>query len=295
MSPYQPVIFSKRPDVPSIRDTPTDREREVLMGASEISLLVTVVSCVAISYAMPFRSVKYGMIAFFAVLFLVQTMKRPALGLALLAFGTPAIDLVPKDLIPIRGVNAETMLIVALIFILQRAYALEGKEEIRTRMGRTLVAYALLIIISCFNAYLTWRFSLFDLLASAKNHLSYMLFLPVTFHVARTRRDQALVVTASMVSLFINCIQAIDYSWIAFFAGTLERYRAYALLAIQPNLFGAALSFYLPFVVLRASKSTDSRGARLWYLVLAGAVGFALILTLSRGGVDRSGGRARAR
>lgn len=283
MSEYQPAIFSKRPEVRALRPEATERDREVALGMSEFSVIATVVGLAAIAYALPFPQVKFALMAFFGVYFIVHTMRRPALGLALLAFGVPAIDLVPKDLVPIRGVNAETILTVALLVIFFRVSALFGKEQIGTRMGRVLGLYALLTIVSCFNSYLTWRFSLFDLLAAAKNHLSYLLFLPVAFHVAREKRDQLLLIAASMASLFLCCLQAIEYSWIAFFTGNLERYRASSLLAIQPNLFGAALALYLPYLVLVASLPMKSRLTRLWTIVLAGAVSFAMILTLSRG------------
>ncbi|GAB4375136.1 MAG: hypothetical protein Kow0062_13830 [Acidobacteriota bacterium] len=283
MSSYQPVSFSRRPEVPTLRDEPPRREREVMLGMGEVSLLLLIIGAVSVGYALPFTAVKYGLIAFFGVLFVVKTLQRPAMGLALLAFGIPAIDLIPKGLIPIRAVNAETLMIVALLFVIARANAISGREPLRTKMGFVLAIYAVLIIVSCVNGWFTWQRSLFDLLSAAKNHLAYMLFLPAAFHVVRERRDKLLVVSACVLSLFLNCLQAIDESWLAFATGTLERHRASALLALQPNLFGAALAMYLPVTMLFASKPIGSRWVRLVMIAVNGAIGFALILTLSRG------------
>jgi O-antigen ligase len=279
----KPATFTRRPEIRGLRPADNSREEEVLLGAGEISILVTIVSCVAIAYAFPFRSVKYALFAFFGFLLVWQTLKRPALGLALIAFGIPAIDLVPPGLIPIRGVNAETVLIMFLIFIKMRADAVDGRDVIRSRMTTALLIYAGLIVVSCFNGWLIWRSSLFDLLAAAKNHLSYMVFLPVAFHVARSPRDRLLLVGAISISIFLNCLQAIDHSWMAFATGKLDRYRASALLAIQPNIFGAALAIYLPLMLLMALDKLPSKLARGWFALCAAACLFALFLTLSRG------------
>jgi O-antigen ligase len=260
-----------------------DERSELPEGMSEIQLLALLIGMVTVAWAFPFQVMKYGLLAGFGIIFLVQSAQRPAMGLALLSFGVPAIDLVPPGLIPIRGLNAETLLALALFFIWHRANVLYGKSRYRTFVGSALGLYALLILVSCFNSWLTWRFSLFDLLSGAKNHLTYMLFLPVAFHAVRNRRDRVLLLGAASVSILLNCFQAINHSWYAFLAGSLERYRAMALLAIQPNILGSALAMYLPVFLTMAFNGVASRGARFFFWICSGSAAFALLLTLSRG------------
>lgn len=261
------------------RETPSSS----LMAAQEISLFLLILGGVAVAYAMPFKAVKYGVIGFFAVVMILQTMRRPAVGLAMLLFATPALDLIPPSLFPLRGLNAETILVLAGLFIWHRASVLYGRDTLRSSLGKFLAVYALLVILSAVRAWMIWKLSLFDVLSAAKNHLSFMVFLPVALHTLRDRRDQYLVLVACSLSLLLNCFQAMNYSMVAFLAGSLERHRAMALLALQPNTLGAALAMYLPILAMLALHGSESRAGRLWFLLCSGACGFALLLTLSRG------------
>ncbi len=254
-----------------------------LAWANELFLVGILLAAAGIGWAFPFRSVKFGLIAFFAVVMTIQALQRPAVALGLVVAGIPAIGLVPPDIIPIPGVNPETLLILFLLFLWARANQLYGKEEIRSIVGRVLLIYALLIIVSAFRSWMIWKISLFTVLAAAKNHLSYMVFYGAAFHVIRQRRDHRLVLLLSTASLFLVSLQAIRGSWLAFFAGTLERHRAGSMLAQQPNIFGGALALYLPLLILLAINRIGHRFWNLWFMTVAGAVGFALILTLSRG------------
>ncbi len=254
-----------------------------VIAASEIMVLVLAIVCVVVAYAFPFPAVKYGLIAFFGVITVLQTLRRPAVGLALLAFASPAMDLIPQDLFPIRGLNAETAFLLFALFIWARANQLYGKLEVRPVLSKWLAAYALLIMFSAVRTWLIWQVSLFDVLAKGKNHLTYMILLPVAFHVLRTRRDQKLLLMAVSMSIVLNALSAIDHSFLAFVGGNLERHRASALLATQPNIFGGAMAMYLPVFIALGLHKIGSRLMNLWFLFGAGAVSFALILTLSRG------------
>ncbi len=259
------------------------REGEVLMGVQEFALLGLAIACVAIAFAFPFAGVKYGVMGMFGVVMWLQTLRRPAIGLAMLGFAMPALDLIPPDLIPIRAFNAETILTLALFFIWARANTLHGKDGLNTLVGKILLIYTLLIAFSCVRGYMIWSRSLFDLLSAAKNHATYFLFLPVALHTLRTRRDQLLVLVAVTLSLLLNCLQAIDHSWMALVVGNLERHRASAILATQPNLFGGALALYLPVLAMLAARRIGSTLLNLWFIGCAAACSFALLLTLSRG------------
>lgn len=281
MSPYQAPVFAKRRERFAVRDeegTPAQTG-----GLSEVQVLVALVSLVAVAYAFPFPAVKYLVIGIFGILMLMQTLQRPAMGLAMLAFGVPAIDLIPPDIIPIRGMNAETMLILVLFFIWARAKSLYGESLVRSRVGFALAVYSGLIIVSAFHSWLKWNMSLFDLLAAAKNHLSYMLFLPVAFHTLRSRRDQRLLLHTVSLALLLSFAQAIEGSWFSFLTGSLERNRATAVFAIQPNILGAAIAMYLPVFLMLGFNKIGSKGARVWFVACSGAGAFALLLTLSRG------------
>ncbi len=266
-----------------MRDVSVDA-RKAQLAATEISLLVLLVASVAVAQAFPFKSVKYGLMVFLGVVMLIQTTRRPAIGLAMLAFVVPAVDIVAFSVPGIRALNAETIVLALGLYIWSRASAVGGKDGFGPPLGRFVFVYALLILVSCFVSYLTWRTSLVDLLASAKNHLTYMIFLPVAFHTLREKRDQWLLVGAISLSLLLNHIQGIHGSWHAFLAGSLERHRAMAIFAIQPNAFAAAISMYLPLIVIFALNKVSNRAAQLWFLLGAAAAGFCLLLTLSRGG-----------
>ncbi len=256
----------------------------VPLAAGEITLAVTIVAGVAVSYAFPFRAAKYALIAFFLVALIGQTQRRPALGLALIAFSIPAMDLIPAQMYGgIRALNTETVLIVVALGIWARTVAMSGRDRLSTPLGRLLLAWVILILFSSVRSWMLWKVPLLDILSAAKNHLAFMIFLPVAFHVARERRDQVLLLLAISVSLFLNALQGINHSWLAFAAGSLDRHRAMALLALQPNIYGTALAVYLPFCLVLALHRVGGAWIRLWFAVVTAAVSFALLLTLSRG------------
>ncbi len=262
---------------------PGGGEGRRLAWANELFLVGILLAAAGIGWAFPFKSVKFGLMAFFAVVMIVQALQRPAVALSLVIAGIPAMSLVPPDIIPIRGVNPETILVLFLLFLWGRANQLYGKDGFRSFIARFLLLYALLIIVSAFRSWLIWKVSLFNILAAAKNHLTYMVFYGTAYHVLRERRDHRLALLMSTASLFLVSLQAIHMSWFAFFAGSLERHRAGSMLAQQPNIFGGALAMYLPLVILLAINRIGHRFWNLWFVTVAGAVGFALILTLSRG------------
>jgi len=256
----------------------------VPLAAGEISLAVAVIVGVTVSYAFPFRAAKYALIVFFVVTLIGQTQRRPALGLALIAFSIPAMDLIPPQMYGgIRALNTETVLIVVALGIWAREVAMRGRDHLATPLGRLLLAWVILILFSSVRAWMLWKVPLLDILAAAKNHLAFMIFLPVAFHVLRERRDQVLLLLAISVSLFLNALQGINHSWLAFAAGSLERHRAMALLALQPNIYGTALAVYLPFCLVLALHRVGGPWIRLWFATVTAAVSFALLLTLSRG------------
>ncbi len=256
----------------------------VPLVAGEVSLAVLIVAGVAVSYAFPFRAAKYALIVVFLVALIGQTQRRPALGLALIAFSIPAMDLVPSQMYGgIRALNTETVLIVVALGIWARSVAMFGRDRLSTPLGRLLLAWVILILFSSVRAWMLWKVPLLDILSAAKNHLAFMIFLPVAFHVLRERRDQVLLLLAISVSLFLSALQGINHSWLAFVAGSLDRHRAMALLALQPNIYGTALAVYLPFCVVLALHRVGGPWIRLWFTVVTSAVSFALLLTLSRG------------
>jgi len=277
-----PPLAATHPPLRGVPQRP-DEPRSVKLAANEIMLLVIAVCAVAVAQAFPFKSVKFGLIVFFGTLLLVQTLRRPAIGLAMLIFAAPAMDLLPQTLLPIRGFNVETAMILFLLFLWARANMMYGADTVRTGLGRFVLLYVVMILLSSVHTWILFRVSLFDVLAKAKNHLSWMLYLPVAFHTLRTPRDQKLCFGAAVLSIFLVSAQAINTHWMAFVAGTLERHRAGSLLAPQPNIFGGALAMYLPIFAVMALNPTGSRLFRFWLLICCGAAGFAMILTLSRG------------
>lgn len=259
-----------------------DPRENVLLAVNDTSLLAIILGCVAVGYAFPFPQVKYGIAAFFAILLATQLVRRPAMALAMIAFGMPATGLIPPDIIPIPGLNAETIVILALLAIWARANQLDGPDTFHSGISRALMVYAILIVASSAMTTFYWSASAGGVLASAKNHLSSILFFPVALHVVRDRRDRWMVFMACSLVICLNAIQAIEHSWLAFFTGSLERYRAGAIISPQPNIFGAFLILYLPVFVALAGRRIAKPAFNLWCLFLVGATSFALLLTLSR-------------
>ena len=266
--------------------TPVDEggeERQsVLMAVSETSLLAIILGCVAVAYAFPFPLVKYGLAAFFGLLLAMQTIRRPAIGLAMLAFATPVMGLIPPNIIPIPGLNAETGLILILLLVWARANQVYGADTVRSPISVGLLIYAVMIVASSMHSTLLWNASAANILAAAKNHLSLILFFPATLHVVREERDRWVVFLTCTLAVFLNALQAIDHSWLAFFTGSLERYRAGAIVSPQPNIFGAFLVLYLPVLIALGLRRVSKPSFMLWCLLVSGAASFALLLTLSR-------------
>lgn len=267
----------------SPRAAPDVDPRRTRLAAGEISLLLLIVGAVAVASAFPFKPVKYGLIVFFIVVMIGQTMRRPAMGLALLVFAVPALDMVPPDLVGIPAINAETIMIAFGLFIWARARNLYGPDPFGSTLGTIVGVYCLLILFSSVNAYMIWKWPLTDMLASAKNHVAFMVFLPIAFHTARERRDQWLLVGAISLSLLLNCAQGIEHSLPAFLSGRLERYRAMAILALQPNTFGAALAMYIPLLLVYATNKVTNRLTQMWFAACTFFALWALFFTLSRG------------
>jgi O-antigen ligase len=276
------AVFNRRETRYEVRDPEPDTGDRVLAGA-EWSALFAILALLGVALAFPFTPVKFAVIGGFAFILLLQMMRRPAFGLAMVAMGTSALDLVPPSLFPVPGLNAETFVIILAVICWWRMTTVGGKDGFGSPLGRVLLLYAAAIVLSTVNAWLTWNVSLIEVLKEAKNHLSYIVFFPVAFHVARERRDQKLLVLAGALTILLHSLQAIQHSLPALVGGNLERYRAMALLAIQPNIFGGALALYLPTFFVLAFNRVGSRAMNLFFLVVTGATAFALLLTLSRG------------
>ena len=73
-----------------------------------------VVLSIGTALLLPYPPVKYAIFAVFGGIFLSFYSVAPERTLFLFLLGMPIIDLIPPGLIPIPGVNAETILIVAL-------------------------------------------------------------------------------------------------------------------------------------------------------------------------------------
>jgi O-antigen ligase len=255
----------------------------VRVTREDLKMMAALIGVAIAAYAFPSKPLKYALLFVLGSFLFSTAFTRPGRALALLAFFIPAMVLVPNDLIPIPGMNFETIFGVFGLFLWMRANQLHGPDRIHTSLGRLLVVYAVLTVLSCFQSWMLTGQSLGSLLPAAKNYLIWMMFLPISFHVARERKDQVLVLVLISLTLFLNSAQAIDKSWLAFVTGSLERNRAGALLAAQPNLFGGVLALFLPLFAVLAINRIGSKHLNRWFLLCALAIGFALLLTLSRG------------
>lgn len=265
-----------------IDDPGGEQRRSVLLAVSETSLLGIILGSVAIAYAFPFQLVKYGIAAFFGVLLMGQILQRPPLALAMLAFAAPATGLVSGEFIPIPGFNGETALILLLLLVWGRSNQMHGSDGLRSPLSVALLIYAVLVVATAMHSIVLWSVPAMPVLSTAKNHLAMMMFFPAALHVIREPRDRWLTFIACSLAILLNALQAIHGSLYAFFVGSLERYRAGALISPQPNVFGAFLVLALPVLVALALRRFRNPLFNLWCLLVAGAAGFAMLLTLSR-------------
>jgi hypothetical protein len=239
---------------------------------------------IGIALLLPYTPVKYALFAVFGAIFVSFYTSAPERTLFLFILGMPVVDLVPATLIPIPGVNAETILILALAGAASASRARQSPPHPSNPFGMPIAYYATIIAISAMRSWFQGVEDGGVLFAFAKNQLFFVFLAPIAFRlVYNTSQLRAalhlIAVTCTLVS--IHALWTVRDSVLRGYM--LERNRAAGLVGAQPNLFGGFLAMMiLVFVSLILSKHVTKK-ERLGYLITLVALAGALLMTLSRG------------
>lgn len=264
-APSEPTAAEPAPDSP-----PGEYKRAL----RRVSLLGAAALIVGRVVATPLA--KYGLAAFLGLLVVSELARRPEVALALLLFFLPVFDIFPPDMLPLRGVNFHTIVIILVTFGAVRLNRLRPGSTPYSGLFFGLLALAAVGII---QGVLIEHRDFDESFAEAKNWLGFMPFFFLSAAASRTPWGRRMVIWPLILSCMLVSLHA-SFNYIA--AGS-SRYRAAGLVGQQPNDFGAYLALMLPIMVSLAVNGTG----RLWSRGLAAGgaflTGMALIFSQSRG------------
>ncbi len=265
---------------PPLQEPPAS-EAEPLFGTQEKQVALTLILCVGIAVALPFPPVKYALAGVLGILYWHQLMVRPDLALAIYVLALPVIDLLPATIIPVKGLNPQTLLVFSLLFRMSR--------EPQRRQGMNpftpgLMIFTLALVMGILTSVLEHGYPALDLLTTAKNH---MIVVPVLFFAERvivSDKQKKVVLLAMVLLLFLMSAHTIWTTRDQIAAGLLlERHRAVGLVASQANLYGGWLAMMILAAICFLFSSLVKGKTRIF---LAGTIfmaAVALVYTLSRG------------
>jgi O-antigen ligase len=239
---------------------------------------------VGIALVLPYAPVKYAIFAVFGSIFLSFYSTAPERTLFLFLLGMPIIDLIPPGLIPIPGINAETILIVAL----WAAASIKKKKVPDPHPVNPFVLpityYAVILSLAALRSWMNGVDSGGELFSFVKNQLFFVFLAPISFWLISKEEDLRTALHLIALTCLTVSIHALWVTRDSVLRGfMLERNRAAGLVAGQPNLFGGFLAMMiLLFVSLLLGKST-SKNERIGYLITLVPLSGALLMTLSRG------------
>ena len=197
----------------------------------------------------------------------------------------PVLQLLPEGFSPVPAINFETIIVLALAAAVVLQPSDDSESKIKNPFLAPAIYYAVILFISAPLSYFTGATSktLWQLLASVKNHLFFVFLAPISFRLLRTRNQlRAAVVLVGVMTATVS----VHALWLArerFATGTIDvDNRLEGVIAWQPNLFGGFLALIL-VILVSMTLGTRGRSERLLYAVCSGATGMGLIYTLSRG------------
>lgn len=239
---------------------------------------------IGIALLLPYAPVKYALFALFGGIFISFYSSAPERTLFLFLLGMPVVDLIPPTIIPIPGVNAETILVLALAVAVVASKPRQSGQQPSNPLWPPVLYYMVVIVASATRSVFAAVDDAAGMIASIKNQLFFVFLAPISFRLIfdSTRLRTALhLIAATCTLVSIHALWTVRDSVMRGYM--LERNRAAGLIAGQPNLFGGFLAMMiLIFLSLVLSKFV-SRRERLGFLVTVIAMAGALMMTLSRG------------
>jgi O-antigen ligase len=239
---------------------------------------------IGLALLLPYAPVKYALFALFGAIFISFYSSAPERTLFLFLLGMPIVDLIPPGIIPIPGINAETILILALAGAASASKARQPLPHPSNPFALPIAYYAIVLSASAMRSWLNGVDYGSELFSFVKNQLFFVFLAPIAFRLIWNERQLRAALHLIAVTCFLVSIQALWTVRDTVLRGyMLERNRAAGLVAGQPNLFGGFLAMMiLLFVSLLLSKHV-SKTERLGYLITVIALAGALLMTLSRG------------
>jgi O-antigen ligase len=248
-------------------------------------LFLAIVITVAVSIPHPVtKQVLMGVVGVFIGVIFLKDLK---LALCLLPVLIPAQNLVPKGLIPIPGINYETLL---MGLMLGAWMAQRGRFEPK-RPANGMPAFVTIfclflgwVVLAALRTFLEGKMGLYDLFSIFKNEWVYLAILFVVSDSLRDERDRVRLMVAVCIGIILTAIQPIYKGTQLLASGvSLERHRAVGILALQANIYGGALACFAPFPMMYFARKIGGKKGRVLFGVAMGVAAYTLVLTLSRG------------
>ena len=257
--------------------------------------VVLCVASITLAVSIPVPVVKYLIGAVMGLAFLTFYRNAPHRTLLVFVLAVPVLRIFPPELLPIRGLNVETVFMVALIIAAIRGGQIAGKPAppnalrapllfLAGMMTASAVRSAALLAVRQYEFGVWLDVSAFEIFASLKTSLTYFVVPVISFHLLSTTSriraaTRVIACAASLISL-----EAIFRTGRALASGgSLENHRAIGMLTEQPNLFGGFLALTIVALFPLFLGSRAARWDRLLFAFAIGTCGLALMFTLSRG------------
>ncbi|MFQ5669708.1 MAG: O-antigen ligase family protein [Acidobacteriota bacterium] len=241
---------------------------------------VVIGTSIYLAVTFPYPITKYVLGAILGFLYLSVLRTEMALALCFLVFAAPILDLTPRSLAIVPGLNL-TSIVIGLLVIAWFHYQERNRAALAALPRQPLAMPMGFFVASCMVAILqsAWfeKMSLYYLLQLFKDQFIGMILLLVAYKVLRTAGERAAVFKMVLVmDVLLACYSVYDY-------GAGVRKRSPGLIGGQPNLYGGFLAMQLPLFLALAMTPGVKRRTK--GLAVAGVIVLtqALLLTGSRG------------
>jgi O-antigen ligase len=244
------------------------------------------VVAIAIGFALllPYAPVKYTIFALFGAIFISFYSSAPERTLFLFLLGMPIVPLIPPGIIPIPGINPETILILALTGAASLSKARQPAPHPPNPFLWPVTYYALILSASAVRSWMNGVDDGGVLFAFVKNQLFFVFLAPLAFRLIWNERQLRDALHLIAITCFLVSIHALWTVRDTVLRGyMLERNRASGLVGRQPNLFGGFLAMMILIYVSLLLGKHVTKKERLGYLLTIIALSGALLMTLSRG------------
>jgi hypothetical protein len=238
-----------------------------------------------IAYLFPFPLTKVALGLGLAVLFGSLSLRHFYIAVALFAFFLPLQMLLPKVSFIIRGLNIETLFVLAFWILSRSGDASANNAEIapRNALAKPLGWMIAVTIVAALHTLATGGERFGNLFADVKNGFIYSAFLFFTFRRVRDDRQRAFVLLFILMASTLTAAESLKSVMRSGWDLHPGRYRAVSMISGQPNLWGGFLAMYAFFFIAVIVQGRMTRTVKLLTYGALGVVLVNLIYTQSRG------------